>query len=83
MKKILSLTLAVLFGLISAQELSNSQMFLATEDTTAPPTPSKVEEEPTLKTKASKWAADANEDLKRLNCLLYNDLTFFDLRKLE
>ena len=82
MNKILSVTLALLFGFISTQELSDSQMFLASDDTTDVGTSDKSEET-TLKTKASKWMTDANEDLKRLNCLMYNDLTFFDIRKLE
>jgi hypothetical protein len=61
--------LAVLFGLASCDEIfaPTETTFLATSDDSS--IKEKVEE--------------ASENLQRLNCFLYDDLTFFDLRKLE
>lgn len=66
MKRFISISLAVLLGLVSATELTQDTTFLQSETTT---TTEKIDE--------------VKEDLQKLYCLLYDDLTFFDLRKLE
>lgn len=66
MQRFLPVSLALLFGFISTQEVfaPAAAMSLATSQMVEP-------------------MEKADEGLKRLNCFLYDDLTFFDLRKLE
>jgi hypothetical protein len=87
MKRFLSVSLALFLGLISATEVVDSNLFLtsvATPTTTANETVV-VETKSDTKTVVIGGISleEASEDLQRLNCLLYNDLTFFDLRSLE
>jgi hypothetical protein len=67
MKRFISISLAALLGFVSAADVTASQDQLFLADTSD------------VKAYAEKTA----EDLQRINCLLYDDLTFFDLRKLE
>lgn len=70
MKRFISVSLAALLGLASAASVADPTFLQEKQDTT------------TTSTTATKLE-DMREDLSRLNCLLYDDLTFFDLRKLE
>lgn len=73
MKRYISISLAfTLIGLIKAEEvLTQDPVFL--------------QDLSTLETanSARKFVSDKTEDLTRVNCLLFNDMTFFDLRSLE
>ncbi|CDW77915.1 UNKNOWN [Stylonychia lemnae] len=72
MNRLQTISLAVFLGLINAQDLMmQDAQFL--QDTGS------IEKA----MQAKEYASDKAEDLTRLNCLLYNDLTFFDLRVLE
>lgn len=71
MNRYLSVSLALFLGLVSASALVEDKTFLADAAT-----------ESGKSTTVSKLE-DMQEDLSRLNCLLYDDLTFFDLRQLE
>jgi hypothetical protein len=63
MKRFTGVSLALLFGLVSTQEIFTpaEPLFLAT---------------------ANPKFEQVNEDLQKLNCFLYDDLTIFDIRKL-
>jgi hypothetical protein len=67
MKRFISISLAALLGLVSSADIAASQDQLFLADTT----------------EAKAFVEEKKEDLQRLNCLLYDDLTFFDLRALE
>lgn len=78
MKRFIPVSLAILLGLVSAAELvSDSNLFLQAAESTSTTAGNSVSQ------KIKGWASEASEDLARLNCLMYNDLTFFDLRSLE
>ncbi len=67
MKRFISLSIAVLLGLVSATtEVTQDNLFLADTSTT-------------IKTEVT----EAHKNIKKLYCLLYDDLTVFDLRSLE
>lgn len=65
-----TLAVALLLNLVSCDELPEP-FFLQTTD------------QVNQAMKAKEFVTNKLEDLTRLNCLLYNDLTFFDLRDLE
>ncbi len=69
MKRFISISLAVLLGFVAAAdvEVSSDTLFLADE----------------TQSDFKVTVAEQTEKLQRLNCLLYDDLTIFDLRKLE
>lgn len=71
MKRFISVSLAALLGYVSSAELEQleDRMFL--------------NQEGPAKTSVRQKLDEYSENLQRLNCLLYDDLTFFDLRKLE
>lgn len=78
MKRFIPVSLAILLGLVSSTKvISDSNLFLQSTEASASASSSGVSA--TVK----EWTQEASEDLARLNCLLYNDLTFFDLRALE
>lgn len=78
MKRFIPVSLAILIGLVSSTKvISDANLFLQTTEASASGSSSGVS------ASVKKWTQEASEDLARLNCLLYNDLTFFDLRALE
>jgi len=67
MKRFITVSLALFLGLIHADSSPAN-----------PPAPGAE-----IKSKFADKIEDLNEDLQRINCILYDDLTFFDLRSLE
>lgn len=64
--------MAIMLGMISADEvLTGDHMFLQSV--------SDIEKAQ----QAKEFVSEKSEDLTRVNCLLYSDMTFFDLRALE
>eukprot|EP00347_Sterkiella_histriomuscorum_P010029 403338963 len=71
MKRYTSVVVAFFLGVISAAELTNEHIFLQTTG------------DVNKAMQAKEFVTNKYEDLTRLNCLLYDDLTFFDIRTLE
>ena len=71
MKRYTSVVVALFLGMISAAELTNEHIFLQTTG------------DVNKAMQAKEFVTNKYEDLTRLNCLLYDDLTFFDIRNLE
>lgn len=67
----LSLAVALILGLVTCDQLPTDPIFLQTADQVS------------SAMKAKEFVTNKFEDLSRINCLLYDDLTFFDLRDLE
>lgn len=84
MKRFISISLAILLGLVSAGEIfvPHEPVFLAEGGVPATPTDTTTTTG-NIKTGITQKVEEVNEKLQRLNCLLYDDLTFFDLRALE
>lgn len=82
MKRFITVSLALFLGLITAQQVAEP-VFL---QQAPPPDASKTPTDGSTPSTSDKFVAkfeDINEDLQRLNCILYDDLTFFDIRALE
>src|SRR5574343_153190 len=69
MKRFITVSLALFLGLISAASPTTN----TTSTKTGNPSGDKFQV----------MVEDLSEDLQRLNCILYDDLTFFDIRGLE
>ena len=76
MKSYISVSLALFLGLIKSMDIetiAQDRVFLQTQD--------QIEQAQKAKSLLDTYDAKS-EELAKLNCLLYDDLTFFDLREL-